>query len=97
MSITVGTQQVKVTCIRVKTYNASGYESITHIGGAGWIWDKERAIRELESPTPSYSFHTLVNGKRAEVGVFERDGQKYLRTYADGYWNNNLEALPLCG
>lgn len=34
-------------------------------------------------------------GHRADVGVVTpRNGQKYLRTHADGVWTNNLLALP---
>lgn len=32
---------------------------------------------------------------RSEVGVVRpQSGQAYLRTYADGQWNNNLLSLP---
>lgn len=89
-------QQLQVVCIQVRTYGANGFERITHIGAGGQLWDKDTAIREIESPFGRYSFFTLVQGKRAEVGVFKLNGQKYLRTHADGDWNNNLEALPLC-
>lgn len=34
-------------------------------------------------------------GERADVGVVTPTrGEKYLRTYADGVWTNNLLALP---
>lgn len=34
-------------------------------------------------------------GNRVEVGVVTpAHGEKYLRTYADGTWTNNLLALP---
>lgn len=34
-------------------------------------------------------------GNRVNVGVVDPDhGQKFLRTYADGYWTDNLLALP---
>jgi hypothetical protein len=39
--------------------------------------------------------HTGSGTSRAEVGVVApTHGSKYLRTYADGQWNNNLLALP---
>lgn len=35
------------------------------------------------------------SGDRAEVGVVTPSyGEKYLRTHADGEWNNNLLSLP---
>lgn len=33
-------------------------------------------------------------GHQAEVGVYTDNGIKYLRSHADGYWNDNLLALP---
>jgi hypothetical protein len=41
--------------------------------------------------------HAFVGGgaHRSEAGVVRpATGQPYLRTYADGEWNNNLLALP---
>jgi len=37
-----------------------------------------------------------VNGKRADIGIVEGQNGPYLRTYADGQWNDNLLALPEC-
>jgi hypothetical protein len=44
-----------------------------------------------------HSFHTQVGGRTAYVAVV-RDNvhAPYLRTHADGYWNDNLLALPEC-
>jgi len=82
---------VLVTCV---TTNEDG--DITHLGGAKWRWTSGQVIESVENQTNT--FHTLVGGKRAEVGVATAsNGRKYLRTHADGYWNNNLEALPQCG
>ena len=39
---------------------------------------------------------SLVNGKRANVGVVNGPNGKYVRTYADGVWNDNLLALYEC-
>jgi uncharacterized protein DUF3892 len=37
----------------------------------------------------------LAAGNRVDVGVVTpTDGSKYLRTYADGKWTDNLLALP---
>jgi len=39
--------------------------------------------------------HVGSGAARAEVGVVRPDnGRPYLRTYADGKWNNNLLSLP---
>ena len=42
------------------------------------------------------TFHTLVGGNRATVGVVDGPNGEYLRTHADGKWNDNLLALPEC-
>ena len=34
-------------------------------------------------------------GEKTPVGIYTRAGIKYLRSHADGYWNNNLDNLPL--
>jgi hypothetical protein len=38
----------------------------------------------------------MVGGNRADVGVLDGPYGKYVRTYADGKWNDNLLALPEC-
>ncbi len=87
--------QLKVKCIRLSGPGPRSIESIVGIGGdGGWRMTKTEAIDAIESRR--ISFYTQVNGRRAEVGVFEQNNRKYLRTYADGYWDNNLEALPNC-
>ncbi|MGV9834269.1 DUF3892 domain-containing protein [Nocardia niigatensis] len=50
-----------------------------------WIEGKDGKAYVEEPPAP-----------RAEVGVFNPGNgrPKYLRTYADGVWTNNLLALP---
>lgn len=71
-------------------------QTITQIGGpggGGWTRTKEEAIELIESK--KNAFYTFEGGKRAEIAVV--DGPpKYLRTYADGKWTNNLLALPPC-
>jgi hypothetical protein len=96
LATSVRTQQVQVTCIRLSGPGPRKFESIIGIGGEGWRMTKAEAIAEIEAPQPRYQFYTEGGGKKAYVGVFKRDGVKYLRTYADGVWDNNLEALPDC-
>ncbi|MDP9359646.1 MAG: DUF3892 domain-containing protein [Chloroflexota bacterium] len=88
-------QQIQVTCIN-KVNRASGHEGITHLGGVGWKWTRQQMIVELESPHPRHAFYTRVNGRTAWIGVNSGPHGKYLQTHADGYWNNNLLALPEC-
>ena len=82
---------VQVTCVdRV----GSAHEHITHLGGASWKWTVQQVVASIENGTNT--FYTLVGGKRADVGVVKGQSGKYVRTYADGYWNDNLLALPAC-
>ena len=83
----------QVTCITKPDRNGK-HEGITHLGGQGWRWTRQQVIASIE--TKSNTFYTLVNGKRADIGVVDGPNGKYLRTYADGVWNDNLLALSEC-
>jgi len=87
---------VQITCIN-KTPRDNTHEGITHLGGSGgggWKWTRARVIASIEAK--ENTFYTMVGGKRAEVGVVDGKNGKYVRTYADGVWNDNLLALPEC-
>lgn len=84
---------VQVTCINKQPRN-DPHEGITHLGGAGWHWTRQQVIASIEAETNT--FFTLVGGKRANVAVVNGHSGKYLRTHADGQWNDNLLALPEC-
>lgn len=84
---------VQVKCINKNNRNSS-HEGITHLGGDNWKWTKDQVINSIESRTNS--FYTYVDWKRADVGVVNGPNGKYLRTYADGKYNDNLLALPEC-
>jgi hypothetical protein len=83
----------QVTCINKQPRN-NPHEGITHLGGATWRWTREQVIESIEAGTNT--FYTLVDGKRANVGVNSGPNGKYVQTHADGQWNNNLLALPEC-
>jgi hypothetical protein len=84
---------VRVTCIN-KPHRDSKHEAITHLGGATWRWTRQEVIDSINAKTNT--FYTLVNGKRADVGVVDGPNGQYVRTYADRVWNDNLLALPEC-
>ena len=84
---------VQVQCINKQPRN-NPHEGITHLGGAGWKWTRDQVIQSIEARTNT--FFTLVNGKRADVGVVNGPNGKYVRTHADGQWNDNLLALREC-
>lgn len=86
---------VQVTCIN-KTPRDDPHQGITHLGGPSWKWTRQQVIDSIKSKTNT--FYTLVNGNRGDIGVVTDNarGLEYLRTYADGRWNDNLLALPEC-
>lgn len=87
---------VLVTCIN-KQPRQNPYEGITHLGGpggGGWHWTRQQVIASINLEQDT--FHTLVNGMRANIGVVVGPTGPYLRTYADGSWNDNLLALSEC-
>lgn len=88
---------VQVTCI-IKPHPQSPHEHITHLGNPpAWVWPRENVIASIEAKT--YTFFVLDprTGKRSDVGVVRTAGKApYLRTHADGDWNNNLLSLNQC-
>ena len=89
---------VRVTCITKPNVNSS-HEHITHLGNpqAPWKWTREEVIRSIDSKTNTFFVLDPATGKRSEVGVVRPAGRNaYLRTHADGDWNNNLLSLNQC-
>ncbi len=88
----------QVTCITKPNVN-SNHESITHLGGPNgsgrWYDTKDNVISFIDNN--KHRFFTRVNNKVSFVYVVRESGKKpYLRTGADGYYNNNLLALNQC-
>jgi hypothetical protein len=84
---------VQLKCIN-KVPRNNPYEGITHLGGDRWKWTRQQVINAIEEKTNT--LYTLVRGNRGNIGVVQGPNRKYLRTYADGKWNDNLLALPEC-
>lgn len=80
----------QVTCI-VKPDRDNRHEAISKLGGPEGLWTRQEMVRDIKNKT--HSFYTLVNGKRAEIGVYK---EEYVRTYADSTWTDNLLALAEC-
>lgn len=92
---------VRITCITLSDTNAL-HEHITHVGSpqftpSGSRWSVSQVISAIENKQHTF-YVTNENGKRADVGVVDpgNGNRKYIRTYADKQWNNNLLALPRC-
>ena len=91
--------EYQVTCIN-KPDRQSRHEHITHIGNTlgDWRMTREMAIRQIDAKTNAFYTVDRVSGKRAYIGVVREAGKApYLRTYADGVFNDNLLALAECG
>ena len=84
---------IQVTCINKQPRN-NPYEGITHLGGTSWKKTRVDVIQLIENKSNTY--YTMVKGKRAEVMVVDGSNGKYVRTFADGVWNDNLLALDEC-
>lgn len=88
---------VQVTCI-IKPHPQSPHEHITHLGNQPtWLWTREQVIASIDAKTNTFFVRDSQTGKRADVGVVRETGKApYVRTYADGTWNNNLLSLNQC-
>lgn len=88
---------VQITCI-TKPHPQSQHEHITHLGNPPtWVWPREKVIASIEAKTNTFFVRDPRTGKRAEVGVVRGAGKTpFLRTHADGYWNDNLLSLNQC-
>jgi len=84
---------LQVKCINKQPRN-DPHEGITHLGGDNWKLTRAQVIAAIEAGT--HSFFTLVRGAHATVGVVNGTYGKYVRTHADGKWNDNLLALYEC-
>lgn len=88
--------EARITCIKKTSPNGS-HEHITHVGVNGKTYTKEEIIKMIENKTFGFYVLDARTGKRADVGVVKpAHAQPYLRTYADGYWNDNLLSLLEC-
>lgn len=84
---------VRVRCVS-KQPRLNPHHGITHLGGEGWNWTRAQVVASIEAKTNT--FYTMAGSTRANVGVVDGPNGKYVRTHADGKWNDNLLALPEC-
>lgn len=91
--------EFEVNCI-TKPNRESRHEHITHIGNSntGWQLTREAAISRIESKQESYYTVDKQTNSKVYVGVVREAGRApFLRTHADGKWNDNLLAQRECG
>ncbi len=92
-------KEYQVTCIN-KPHRMSPHEHITHIGNTvnNWRLTREEAIRRIDAQQEAFFTVDNTTGRKMYIGVVRGDGFKapYLRTHADGKWNDNLLAQNEC-
>jgi hypothetical protein len=90
--------EFQVTCI-TKPDRMSRHEHITHIGSLDnhWRMTREEAIRRIDAKQENFYTVERISGRKMYIGVVRETGKfPYLRTHADGKWNDNLLALEEC-
>lgn len=91
--------EFQVTCIN-KIPRFSSHEHIKFIGNTDGKWKiwRDDAINRIESGKEKFYTVDRMSGQKAYIGVVRESGKlPYLRTYADGKWNDNLLSLNECG
>jgi hypothetical protein len=91
----------RIDCINKPDRN-SAHEHITHAGGPNpdgtgrWKESVPNIVRFIENK--EHRFYTKEGNASAWVGVrTSAAGNKFIQTYADGVWKDNLLALQECG
>lgn len=92
--------EYQVTCIN-KRDRMSSHEHITHIGNITnsehWRMTREEAIRRIDAKEATFYTVDRTTGNKVYIGVYREIGKvPFLRTHADGKWNDNLLALAEC-
>lgn len=90
--------EYQVTCIN-KPHHQSQHEHITHIGNLAekWRMTRETAIQQIDNNVNQFYTVDKTTGKKCYVAVVREPGKNpYLRTHADGKYNDNLLAQPEC-
>jgi hypothetical protein len=72
-------------------------QSATNIPANRWRMTREEAIRQIDAKEAAYYTIDRSTGLKVYIGVV-REAYKvpFLRTHADGKWNDNLLALADC-
>jgi hypothetical protein len=91
-------KEYQVTCV-TKPNRFSAHEHITHIGNiaGGWKITRELAIQKIDSKLEAFYTVDRTSGRKMYVSVVrEYSKLPYLRSHADGKWNDNLLAQTEC-
>lgn len=86
----------QITCISL-SHSGGRHEHITHVGNPR-VWGGRLTVAQTVTSirTGEHTFYVMDSyGRRANVGVVDAN-PPHLRTYADGYYTDNLLALTSC-
>lgn len=92
---------IRITCIR----KSGGYHSDPHhaISSLNWINEADYTTGAIARDDlydwikrGGQAYVVDSRGNKAFVGTGEHGLTKFVRTYADGVWTDNLLALPEC-
>ena len=75
-----------------KQSHANLLEGITHLGGEAWKSTRQEVVELIEAETNTY--FTMLRGHRSNLRIVHGLASDYVRTHADGIWNDNLLDLP---
>ena len=90
--------EYQVTCIN-KPNRESRHEHITHIGNVAneWRMERDKAVQIIDAKQHAFFTIDRTSGRKMYIGVVREAGKTpYLRTHADGKWNDNLLAQAEC-
>ena len=93
---------IRITCINKSGgYHADPHHAISNLGwiedGTGKTGNNTRLIYDWIKNENGTAYVLDPRGNKAFVGTRENaNGTKYLQTYADQVWTDNLLALPEC-
>lgn len=90
--------RVRIRCIN-KTDRMNPHERIKNVGGQNadggrWKQSVDQTVREIESR--EWEFFVAEGGRTVDVIVATHNGNKYIKTTADGIQPDNLLSLPEC-
>lgn len=91
-------KRARIRCIN-KTDRMNPHERIKNVGGQNadggrWKQSVDQTVREIESR--EWEFFVTEGGRTVDVIVATHNGNKYIKTTADGIQPDNLLSLPEC-
>jgi excisionase family DNA binding protein len=89
-SAPAGSTDILVTCASKQALQ-NPHTGVTHLGDATHSWTRDEVITAIEDG--SRTFYTLVDGKRSDVAIYDGPYSRYIRTRADGHWDDSLLGL----